>query len=107
MLMIAVMMMAGSDTSAHPQQARQDVGEVAFAWASLHAAPDTEAANDPGSSKPNTAPPSVSVDDERSELGVMHGLSVPALLTNAHPPLASALDPADNWPGLPLRPPKH
>lgn len=106
MLMAAVMMTVVSGAWAAPstQQGTEGLGS---AWSCADAASEADAADDGGPSKPNTAPLSVSIDDERAELDVMHGLNVPAPLADTHPPLAPALDPADNWPGLPLRPPKH
>ena len=106
MLMTAVMMTVASSAWATPST-QQGTGGLGSAWSCPHAASDADAADDRGPSKLNTAPPSVSIDDERAELDVMHGLNVPAPLADTHPPLAPALDPADNWPGLPLRPPKH
>ena len=105
-LMSTVMLMVGVSAWASPQ-ATQGPEAVAPAWACHDAASNTDAANDHGTSGLDMPLPSAAIDDDRAELDVMHGLNVPALLPDTHPPLAPAPDPADNWPGLPLRPPKH
>ena len=105
-LMSTVMLMVGVSAWASPQ-ATQGPEAVAPAWACHDAASNTDAANDHGTSGLDMSLPSAAIDDDRAELDVMHGLIVPALLPDTHPPLAPAPDPADNWPGLPLRPPKH
>lgn len=104
-LMFAVMMTVGVSAWASPLVKQGAKAEVpAWSWHQL--APDTDAANDSGQIGLNTALRLVVIDDDRAELDVMHSLTVPDLLPDTHPPLAPAPGPADNWPGLPLRPPR-
>lgn len=105
-LMSALMTMVGMTAWASPH-AKQTAEAPALGWACHPSASDTDVVRDTDTAKPNAALPSVSMDDDRAELDVMHELNVPAPRPDTHPPLALALDPADNWPGLPLRPPKH
>lgn len=103
--MFTVTMMVGVSAWASPST-QQAAEAVVQAWSCDHMASDTDAANDRGTNGFNKALRLVTIDDDRAELDVMHSLNVPDLLPDTHPPLAPAPGPADNWPGLPLRPPR-
>jgi hypothetical protein len=106
MLMLTVTMTVSFSAWGSPQ-AQRGAQATEPSWHCSQQAVDQEQAHQHTAAKSHPLLHSASIDDDRAELDVMHALLVPTLLPDTHPPLASALDPADNWPGLPLRPPRH
>lgn len=106
MLMLTVTMTVSFNAWGSPQ-AQHGAQTAEPSWHCLQQAVAQADANEHSAAGIHPLMHSAFIDDDRAELDVMHGLDVPTLLPDTHPPLASALDPADNWPGLPLRPPRH